>query len=285
MLVNHTLGYYGFEFDNWGATPSATPGSTITASGTAHTKGSWTQLAANTDMTSDGRWIYLSIFGTFISATQTDLLVDIGIDPAGGTSYTTVIPNLIAGETANSLINSPAYLLPLYIPAGASVAARSQSNAASRTAKLLFKIFGGLSNPEVMPTTLYAENLGANTANSQGVSFTPGNAAWGSYTSLGTTSLDLSWVQLGVQMSTATAGSDTTWIELAIGDGTNFRTLMRELYTQNTAEQIMPVAKTNLIVPRVSVPVIPAGSTLYVRGFAAAAPTAGYNACAIGMGA
>jgi len=279
------LSSYGFTYDNWGANPATTPGTSVTP-GASNAEGTFTQIASSGNIAQDCYWLYLAMSGGNTSANQKDHLLDIGVDPAGGTSYTAVISNIVCGASASagSGVNGPvSFLFPFFIKSGSSVAVRIQgNNATAGTVRVSAKFWGQPASPENVPVGQYAETIGTIT-NSQGVSFTPGNAADGTWASLGTTTNALWWWQLGVQLSNATSSGNPCYVDLAYGDATNKFQITRLFIYTGTTEASADSFKCNLALPNCFKPV-PGGSTIYVRGRCSAAPDSGWNAVAIGIG-
>lgn len=284
MLAAAGLSSYGFTFDNWGANPSTSPGTSVTP-GASNAEGAYTQIASSANISRDCYWISLRISGGGTSASVKDHLLDIGVDPAGGTSYSAVISNIVCGESpgAGNVGGPHSFLFPMFIKAGSSVAARVQgSNATAGTVRVIAKFHGDPSNPENVPVGQYSETIGTITS-SGGVSFTPGNAADGAWASLGTTTQDLWWWQLAAQASNATITGLNTYIDLAYGDATNKVVIQRQQHVGSTTELSADLLKSNLLWID-CYKAVPAGSTLYVRGRCQSAPDTGWNAVAIGIG-
>lgn len=284
MLLSPGLSGYGFAYDNWGANPASGAGTSVTP-GASNAEGSWTQIASAANIARDTYWILLTVSGGATSGSQKDHLLDIGVDPAGGTSYTAQISNIICGYTAglNVAPGARTYMVPLYIKAGSTVAVRAQgNNATAGTLRVQAKFLGDPVNPENVPIGQYSETIGTIT-NSGGVSFTPGNAADGTWVSLGTTAKNLWWWQLCPQVSNGTITTLFTYVDLAVGDATNKDIIQRQMISSTTSEMINDVFQANLFWPSCYRPVA-AGSTLYVRGRCSAAPDTGWNAVAIGVG-
>lgn len=283
MLASPGLSSYGFKYDNWPATPAATAGTSVVP-GASNAEGAWTQIAAAANITADCHWLFIHVHTGATSTAQKDHLLDIGIDPAGGTAYVAAISNIVCGES-QTLSNGGTrpFIFPLFIRSGSSVAVRIQGNAATAgTVRVMAKFYGRPTLPEIMPIGQFAETIGAIT-NSGGQSFTPGNAADGAWQSLGVTAKDLWWWQLGYQISAATITGEMTYIELAYGDATNKISIMRHFHLGSTGETCLDVAYGNLSFVDCYCPV-PAGSTIYIRGRCDTAPDTGYNAVAIGIG-
>jgi len=269
-------------YHNGGTNPSATPGTSVTP-GAGNAEGSWTQIATAANI-AFGVWgIWVSVAGGNTSGAQKDHLLDIGIDEAGGTSYTAIISNLVCGQTQAGSTGCNQYYFPLNIPAGSTVAVRVQgNNATAGTVRVWAMFFGKPSHPELVPRGEITETIGTIT-NSGGVSFTPGNAADGTWASLGTTTRNLWWWQLCVQVSAGTITAQYTRCDLAYGDATNKTLIIQALPIgfYGTAEIAAQVNAAHMLQGYCHVP---AGSTLYVRGRCSTSPTSGYNAVAIGVG-
>lgn len=284
MLLVPGLSSYGFTYDNWGADPSLTPGTSVVP-GASDAEGSWTQVASSANIAQDCYWLEIIVTDGNTSAQIKSHLLDIGVDPAGGTSYSAVISNMVCGGASaiNAAGGGSRFFFPFFIKAGSSVAARVQgSNATAGTVRVTTKFWGQPSRPESVPVGQFSETIGTITG-SQGVTFTPGNAADGAWTSLGTTANALWWWNLGVQCADSTITAHQLYIDLAVGDASNKRVINRtQIGTTSTESVGQPIAG-NLSWVNCYCPV-PAGGELFVRGRSSAAPNADYNAVAIGIG-
>jgi hypothetical protein len=131
------------------ATPGINnPGTVVTASGTVNTKGAWSSLIDPVNYEAFG--VYLIFHNTFVAATRTDMLVDIGYGPTGGGSEQVIIPNFLAGWAAvpsASSLSAKEFFLPLYIPKGVRLSARCQSVIASDTVSVTAWLLTGASSP------------------------------------------------------------------------------------------------------------------------------------------
>lgn len=271
-------------YDNWGANPSATIGTNIT-SGSANSKGSWTSIATGSNINRHVYAMYLQLHTGSTATTLRPLLFDVGIDPAGGTSYTTIIPNVLCGNSpALTAAGNREFYFPIRIPKGSQVAIRSQSVGATNT-RFAARFYGELSRPEMFPYGFYADSFGADEASSQGTSITPGNATDGAWTLIGTTSRPIWWWQLGYQIWNTTITAEYTYLDLGYGDGTaaGTKTIFRMMHGGTTSETCGLAAQTHLLSIAAYTPV-PAGRNIYVRGRTNNAPDSGYQVAAIGIG-
>ena len=273
---------HSFKVDNFGANPSATPGTSITP-GASNAEGTFTQILAALAQECAG--FYLQFTGGGTSAAAKPQLADIGIDPAGGSSYTSIINNIVMGASAGITAASCGhkFFFPMRLPAGATVACRIQgANATAGTVRCSIRAYGQPDMPHRLPVGQYAETIGTIT-NSNGVSFTPGNVADGTWASLGTTARDLWWWQIGYQIDNATITGETTYVEIGQGDGSNKQVIARTMHVGTTAETVARAINTDILWHECYHPVV-AGTNLYIRGRCDSAPDTGYNGVAIGIG-
>lgn len=274
---------FGFYFTNQ-ATPSGTPGTSVTP-GASNAEGSWTEVASSANIAHDIYLVAIWISGGATNGNSKMHLLDIGWDPAGGTSYVQQIANIACGSSvAPSTINAPSgifFLFPVFIKAGSAVAVRIQgSNATAGTVRVQAEFFGKPTNPEILKVGQYSETIGAIT-NSNGVSFTPGNSgAEGSWQSLGTTARALWWWQLAVQADDSSLGAGLIYqFDLAYGDGSNKVIIIENL----TA--IVSNGETLAIAPPLNCFYeVPAGAELFVRGSCSGTTDTGWNGVAVGIG-
>ena len=284
MLYTPKLSRFSFTYDNWGANPSDTPGTSV-ISGSSDAEGSWTQVAAHINLTQHIYAFSLRVSNVFFANSLRDMLLDVGVDPAGGTAYSAIISNICCGSLDDNITGSSAaqFLFPFYISSGSTVAVRAQCNSASApTPRVAMKFYGSQSRPEMFPVGHFSETIGTIVASS-GVLFAPGNAADGSWVLLGTTSKDMWWWQLSDQLSNSAHTAEFTYIDLGFGDGSNKHVIMRLQHTSTTAEERKHVIEPNLNFMEAYCP-LPSGTNIYVRGRCSDAPDTGYTALAIGIG-
>lgn len=268
---------WGWTYSNVG-NPSATPGTSVTP-GASNAEGAFTQIASAANMAFDSYLMYISVGGGNSTGAAKNHLMDIGVDPAGGTSYSAVISNIVCGQSGAVNTTVSSFYFPLWIKAGSTVAVRVQgSNATAGTVRVVAKFFGRPSRPELVWSGQRAETIGTVT-NSNGTSITPGNATEGSWTSLGTTSIDGKWAGISMQVDNGTITAQYTYFDLAYGDGSNKVIIVenRPIFFYGTAEIAAQVYTSHLLEGHRS---IPSGSTIYARAHCSTAPATGYNCLA-----
>lgn len=282
-MITGALSRFNFKYDNLGANPSSSPGTSVIP-GATNAEGAWTQIASAANISQNIYAFWLRVSDGFTSAAIKNHLLDIGVDPAGGTAYTAIVSNIVCGgSTSFSNGGGPEFLLPHFIKSGSTVAARIQgSNGTAGTVRVGAAFYGQPSHPENMPVGQYSETIGAIT-NSEGVAFTPGNAADGTWVLLGATTRNLWWWNIAHQLSNATITLERTYIEIAHGDATNKHVIMRRMHIGNTSEDVGSGLEDNLNAYAAYCPV-KAGTNIYIRGRADSAPDTGYNGVAIGIG-
>lgn len=191
-------------------------GTTITASATPHTKGSWTQLVANTGARSLG--ILVQLDNTAGSNTNTSMLLDIGMGAAGAEQV--IIPDLAAGfilpQATSAALRT--YVFPLFIPAGVRLAARCQAVIASDTVACGIQLFQRPVLPGFVGSRVTA--YGVDAANSRGVSATTGaTSAYGTAATLSaSTANPIKYMQAGLQAAGRSALTDLrVYADIRIG--------------------------------------------------------------------
>lgn len=279
--TGRTVWYY----DNWGATPNATPGAAVASSTTANTEGSWVQVASATNIANDVDGFHLMIHGYSAATNTRTALVDVGVDPAGGTSYTELISDILVGGVPTGTSNTLEMFFPIKIKKGSTVAVRQLARWGAISMRVATRFFGSPTSKGIFPVGSYSETLGSGVTIPKGTEFTPGNAADGTWTSLGVTTKPLWWWQLGYSIYNTVVTAEYTYLELGTGDGTAAGTIpfFRQQHGGSTSEICSLYDKTNLLWNMAYFPV-PAGQTIYVRGRCTNAPDTNYNAVAIGVG-
>lgn len=270
-----------FRVHNLEADPNNTLGTAVTAGG-SDSKGSWTQILAA--LSEEVHALYFLPHNVGDNAVADPTVVDIGWDPAGGSSYVAMISDMDIGQMARSDANGqPGWFFPIRIPAGATVACRAQATAATPDSFNVVMIAYGLpSAPWMFPSGQYAETIGSITG-SGGVSFTPGEDTWGSWVSLGTTGKPLWWWQPFVGSNNAAAATNYTYVEYAFGDGSNKFVLWKHCVRTTGNEALETTFASHLLWAASYFP-LPAGAELFVRGWCDRAPTSGYTANMVGIG-
>lgn len=260
MLAGMMLNSFGKSY-SLDANPSTTPGSAVTPG--SGSKGSYVQLASAANLNFDCYGILLWVIAGNTSTGIRDILLDIGVDPAGGTSYDQVIGlnNIFVPQAGNAVDGGYLMYFPLFIPAGCSVGARGQASSTS-TFRVAARFFGQPLDPASLLVGQYSETIGV--SGNGGTPITCGNtAAEGAWTSIGTTTRPCWYWVLCVGHNVGTTTAQMYYFDLAYGDGSNKHIIIENQphFNPGTAE------KTSAF--RIGANwEVPAGGTLYVRGSA-----------------
>lgn len=188
--------------------------------------------------------ILVCINGGASQNTVRNMLININMDPAGGTAYTTILLPYLIGSCAAPLgfgTGGIWYYFPIYIPAGATLAAQAQvNNATVGTVGVACWTFSNPTHPESLRYGYKCEAIGVVTASSQGTAVTPGTTSDGTWTSLGTSTQQNIWWQLGFSIANGTITSLVYAAELsADNSATKPRILINDVIVgTSTTEQI-----------------------------------------------
>ncbi len=207
-----------------GNTPqaSAITGTTVTAAGSANADG--TAVSVLSSLAFDVHYLVVGV-GTAIGGSTLDTasLLDVLVDPAGGTSWASLIDDLVVGFSpatgAGTVGLSHYYHFPLYIPAGSSLGAQVRSADISHPYRVVFWAYGAPSRPDMWWCGQKVESLGINAASSKGTDITPGSTtATFSWTNVGaTTAGRYGAIQFGQNGSDNTSAAIGYHAQIGIG--------------------------------------------------------------------
>lgn len=225
-------GNFTWRYRTTDARPAAGIGTTVTASASTNTKGSWAELVDGALITQDVYWVEIQVTNATTAGFSRGMLLDIGIDESAGTSYTVIIPDLLVSHASTYLVlgGGKWFCFPLFIRAGSSIAARCQSSSGSQSCSVRMFLYGAPSNPEGTRVGYRVRAFGANTGTSRGTAVTAGTTSEGSWTSLGTTSDNMIWWQLGADLDDTSVAAVTYAMDLSVGDASNKLMAIEEAY-------------------------------------------------------
>lgn len=280
MLYVPAFASTNFVADTFGTTPTTSPGTAIT-SGTSGAEGSWSAALLTASFDIYGLWVVISDGST--TGQNRASAWDIGVDPAGGTAFVELIPDILA-QGQGTFYNTPTveHYFPVFIPSGATIAARgacAYSVAASMRVSLRAH-GGGVNFPWAQLKGTHVETIGA--GGYGGSTFTPGNAADGTWVFLGHPSQRLWWLVPSYTLSGAAITAEYTYITFAIGDASSKRIFAKITHTGTTAEVTQARYWPNAFYEGYQR--VGPESTLYVMGRCNNAPDVQYGAKIIGIG-
>lgn len=274
---------YGWSFNSLGSLrPSTTTYGTTVTAGAAETKGATTQIISSANVARDVFFIEITAVNGSAAAALGNMLLDIMADPAGGTAWSVIIPNLLLCGVSN-LTNGCMYTyrFPLWIKSGSSIGARIACSTASRATSIGIRVLGSPHDRRNVGVGTRVVSYGVVSATSQGTAVTQGTTSEGSWTQLGTVSgSDLPWYwQVGASIRNTVAALQVVGCDLGIGDATNKYTVVENaILWSDTSER---VALRRSLVP----PVSPSksGDIVYGRAQNSGASQADFTMAAYGV--
>ena len=212
---------WGFCTHNLPATVDATAPGVACTPGTSNSDGTAVDLFGSA-LSHDVEYLKLAFNYTAGSGGNNDLLATILIDPAGGTSWATLIPFLICGGIGRPLVSgstpggvfSSGYDFPLWIPAGATLGVQARSAHSSAGALTVTAIaHGGNASPASWWCGQRVTAIGVTEASSTGTAHTSGDSsAFSTWTNLGSTlGADCGALQWGVNGEGDTFGTNLSY--------------------------------------------------------------------------
>lgn len=272
---------FKWRASNGASRPTAAYGTSITP-GTGGSFGSWVQLLSGANVANDVYGVMVCINSFSTSVTTRNVLIDIGVDNAGGTSYVTKIPYLMGGHASPYNVGSGGnwYYFPLSIPAGSSIAARGVGNVAT-AGRVYITVFGQPRRPEMVRTGSKVFSFGQTVATATGTTVTPGTTEDGTAVSLGATTMPLWWWQVGYTCVDTTMTLAAVHCDVLAGTTTgNAKILIaNSLVNVSQAEQI-----SNLPLTMGCVAAVDTGENVYVRCQSSATADSEVSMMAYGMG-
>lgn len=210
-----------------GTRPAMAFGASVTPNQNDIANATYASLIAGASVTREISDVLICVNTANAVGAARDCIVTIGIDPAGGSSYTTLISNLVcgpAGSYSGAASNGgPVWFrLPVRIPSGSSVGAKASVNSSTLTAINVFcELRGSPSHPARAGSVV--ESLGVTTASSSGTSVTPGTSSDGSYVEIGTLTRPCCFLAWGVGVNDGTMSNNTFSVDIAIGNASSKR--------------------------------------------------------------
>lgn len=222
--------------------PASPFGASITPGN--NTYGTYVEVLSGAQLTHDVWELLIRFHDIDSSALAMDMLARVGVDTAGGTSYTTLIDHLIctyAGPYSTGGHTGVEYKFKIHIPAGSSVAVQASANNATPIALRCSMIaFCDPDKPWALWKGTFVRTFGATPASSSGTVVTSGTVSEGAWTELGTLADTIfEWnVGMGVN-DAAIATADAYHMDLGVdtqGDVTPRVAILNQKQGLTTAE-------------------------------------------------
>ncbi len=205
----------------------------VTPSATANTKGNWAQLTAST--ANDACMIVVLVEDD--NGGAINYSIDIGVG-AGG-SEKILVADLMISTNANSQPVSNFYMLPVQIPSGTRVAARTQASGASQAAinVAVYIADGAFTQLE---GAAGVDTIGFTAATTSGTAVTSGNAVKGSYAQLSaSTAKDYVGLMFAMDYQGSSVIHNQSWLaDIAVGAGGSENIIIPNYYMRSNTQSI-----------------------------------------------
>lgn len=205
----------GMRSETLGATTASSTGTTITAAGSANTKGSWTTIGTSTF---DYEYVIVCVGH---AGGAVNYVVDIGIQSNSGDRV--LIQDLRLDATRVAASRSNQYGIPVHFPSGSVIRARSASSTLSSVCRVIVIGFsrgfsGGAGYSRCIALCTATVSRGITIDNNVAVN------TKGAWTSLTTTSVEIAAIfgHIGLNADIARGAVVSGLIDIGIGTATNF---------------------------------------------------------------
>jgi len=242
-----TGGYAGARCETLGVNAGTTNATTVTASATANSKGSWASLGQTT---LEWRSMMLCVAQTAAS----NKAIDVGLSP-DGTNFGVVVPDLIL-PGAKYADQIGMYALPLRVPAGAYVGVRCSASTASH----VLNVSAVGSTRGILGSEGYSRAVALFTpTSSRGTTVDPGATAGtkGTWTQLVASSgaeVDAISVTIDAAGDVGRTATATALLDIGIGSSGNEFVIVPNLFLRWTTTTDGPLFPGSALLP-VSIPV------------------------------
>lgn len=220
---------------NTGTVGASPYGTAVTTGAAASTKGTAVELIASTNF--DAYWVCVITNAYGASATASRGLVDILI---GTATEEILIPDLMMGNCGGATGDSPAktWMFPLYVPAGARIAAQAAGDRVSTAMRVSVYLYGGHGTPPFrVGSKVTTYGIGTVPA---GTAITPGaSGAEGSWTEItSSTTSDHFALCPSLQINDSTQATRIYAADLGVGAATEEEVAAQYWYHADSAETL-----------------------------------------------
>ncbi len=235
LWVPSGSGEFSWRADNYSTTrPATTWGTTVTFTGNTGSVanpqwGTWTQVLSGGTVSTDVFGLWLNFHDPGVPGNN-QVVAAVGVDPAGGSSYTTLITDLIF-QNPSLLANGggTSYYFPIWIKAGSSIAVRGYvDSSGTMDIAVMAAVYGKPTDPASVKVGTYVTAFGVTydtwpASGIFGVAITSGTTSEGSWTSLASSiARDHWWWQTSFLLNDATMTAGNIYnTDLAFGDASN----------------------------------------------------------------
>lgn len=257
------------EFNAVGSAAGTRPGTTL-AYGTsitpATTNAYGTPSQVGNDLTQDCFGVLINANLVFAAGAYRQAAIQILTDPAGGTTWTPLVSDIIVTQANNYAGGGIWYYFPIHIAAGSAVAVAGR--ASTNTAfGVNIRYMTAPPDPSTVKKGSVIETLGATfgAGTVTMTSVTPGTTGEGNWQLLGTTTRRLWWWQIACGHTDTTMSVLNYHVDLAVGDTTTVGDpkdiITSDLYVNTNASEAFDMVPLTTGVEKV----VPSGKTIWAR--------------------
>ena len=224
LAIPHGGPGFTFEADvfSGAAPPAAVGGVAFTTAASANVDG--TAVTVLSALARDACYLVLSFAQTSGIGVPPQVMADILIDPAGGTSWSSLIDDLLVGSAGN--LNSSGgtganlyFHFPLWIPAGASIGVQARrAHTTALTGQIQAWVYGEPKRPDQWWCGQKVESLGINAASSSGTGHVPAAVgAFSTWATIGTSTKRYGALQFSVGGTDSNSLNGVTYWQMGVG--------------------------------------------------------------------
>ncbi len=194
-------------------------GITATAGTVANVDGSSVSLITNVGH--DIEYLLIGYSNGNTAATEVNMLLDILVDPAGGSTWGAMIDDLLVGFSPTTAATAPPqwYHFPLWLKSGHSIGMQVKSNTVSEAITVCVVALGANANPGSWWCGQTVQSIGVITGSSAGTNHTPGSSGtFSAWADLGSSlNAPCGALQFAIQGADATSSGVGYYFEFGVG--------------------------------------------------------------------
>lgn len=223
MAYQHGATYFQRRFRSHNGTPTSQVLYGFTVTPGVGAMGSWVNVITGAQLTFDCQMLVINVNGNAAASQNRASVLDIGVDPAGGTAYQSVIvggPGILiggAGFAYGYTCDGLTFRFPLRIKAGSSIAVRAQGGNAAYTFGATAGAFGQHTDPLYRSGT-FIESIGVSGITGTAIDTTTSpSGSQGTLTNLPASTKQLFSYGLQVQVNSTTIANRQARFEISAG--------------------------------------------------------------------
>lgn len=250
-----------------GTRPVSAYGSPVTPDATQNAYGAWTSYGVPSDLYET---TMIDVFVSSVSSASRLTMIDIGMDVAGGTSFTSIHSSgsldLVAGQPGayndGAAARGVRWRLPFRFPKGATIGVRGKQNNATPAAfRVAVRAWGKPIAPHLSWYATTVEKFGTSVlGGSQGTAITPGTSSDGAWTAIGSvTTKPIRFLTFGYAIDSASFGGVGYHVDVGYGDVSDPTIVIADAHVETSSAEALWFDRPGEFCD------IPIGKQLYAR--------------------